>query len=423
MAKVLDRIVTRIVLALLALCLVPLAAAAEGRRLALVVSNAAYTRLPALDTSLLDAQAMSAALSGLGFEVTTLNDPDMAAFEAALAKVAAGLSYQDTALFYYAGHVSRQNDVDRLVPVAAALTDPALADGETWRVQDVADALKANGATLLMFLDAAHSAALPAELRPPEDGEGLALVQPGPDSYLAVAAAPDSVNWGKVDASTFSPFTASLLAEIAAQGQPLTEIMAKVSTNVAAATGSDQIPWQRTSLRAPFYFTPPEVVADAATPGFAFAIEEVTLISAPPAAGRALYAQTARVPQDLARGVQGELKRVGCYGNTVDGDWGAGSRAAMDAYYAAKKLDVGSEDPTEQVYRTLLAEGDTVCIEEASAPKPAAKPSTKKPSASKPAAAKPAAPKAAPKAAAKPAAPAAKPGVKCKFYGVAVICK
>ena len=140
MAKVLDRIVTRIVLALLALCLVPLAAAAEGRRLALVVSNAAYTRLPALDTSLLDAQAMSAALSGLGFEVTTLNDPDMAAFEAALAKVAAGLSYQDTALFYYAGHVSRQNDVDRLVPVAAALTDPALADGETWRVQDVADA-------------------------------------------------------------------------------------------------------------------------------------------------------------------------------------------------------------------------------------------------------------------------------------------
>ena len=107
----------------------------------------------------------------------------------------------------------------------------------------------------------------------------------------------------------------------------------------------------------------------------------------------------------------------------MSGDWGAGSRAAMDAYYAAKKLDVGSEDPTEAVYRTLLAEGDTVCIEEASAPKPAAKPSTKKPSASKPAAAKPAAPKAAPKAAAKPAAPAAKPGVKCKFYGVAVICK
>ena len=69
-------------------------------------------------------------------------------------------------------------------------------------------------------------------------------------------------------------------------------------------------------------------------------------------------------------------------------------------------------------YRTLLAEGDTVCIEEASAPQPAApaKPSTKKPTASKPAAAKPAAPKPA-----APAAPAAKPGVKCKFYGVAAV--
>ena len=420
MAHVLDRFLTRIAMAVLMLCLVPLAAAAEGRRVALVVSNAAYAKLPALDTALLDAQAMSAALSGLGFEVTTLNDPDMAAFDAGLAKVAASLSYQDTAVFYYSGHLSRQNGIDRLVPVAAELTDPALADGETWRVQDVADALKANGPTLLMFLDATHSAALPAKLRPPEDGEGLALVQPGADSYLAVAAAPDSVNWGKLDASTFSPFTASLLAEIAAQGKPLSEIMAKVSTDVAAATGSDLIPWQRSSLKAPFYFTPPQAVAEAATPGFAFAIEEVTLISAPPVAGRALYAQTARVPEDLPRAVQSELKRVGCYGNTVDGDWGAGSRAAMDAYYAAKKQDVGGEDPTEALYRTLLAEGDTVCIEEASAPQPAApaKPSTKKPTASKPAAAKPAAPKPA-----APAAPAAKPGVKCKFYGVAVICK
>ncbi len=152
-------------MAVLMLCLVPLAAAAEGRRMALVVSNAAYAKLPALDTALLDAQAMSAALSGLGFEVTTLNDPDMAAFDAGLAKVAASLSYQDTAVFYYSGHLSQQNGVDRLVPVAAELTDPALADGETWRVQDVADALKANGPTLLMFLDATHSAALPAKLR------------------------------------------------------------------------------------------------------------------------------------------------------------------------------------------------------------------------------------------------------------------
>ena len=58
MAHVLDRFLTRIAMALLMLCLVPLAAAAEGRRMALVVSNAAYAKLPALDTALLDAQAM-----------------------------------------------------------------------------------------------------------------------------------------------------------------------------------------------------------------------------------------------------------------------------------------------------------------------------------------------------------------------------
>lgn len=420
MAKLRDSWMTRIALAVLALCLVPLTAMAEGRRVAMVVGNAGYTSLPVLDAPLLDVQAMSAALGGLGFEVTVLNDPDTPTFEAALAKTAASLSYEDTVLFYYAGHLSQQDGIDRFVPVMASLSDPALADGETWRIQDIADALKANGPTLLMFLDATHRDALPAKLRPAEDGEGLTLVQAGADSYMAVAAAPDSVNWKKVEVGSFSPFTAALLTNIAAKGLDLTDVMAKVSTEVADATGSDLIPWQRTSLRMPFYFTPPEAVA--ATPGFDFAIEEVTLISAPPVAGRALYAEVARLPEDLARAVQTELKRVGCYGSTVDGDWGAGSRAAMDAYYAAKKQDVGGEDPTEQLFRTLLAEGDTVCVQEASAPQPAApaKSSTKKPATTKPAAAKPAAPKAA---APKPAAPAAKPGVKCKFYGVAVICK
>ena len=46
-------------------------------------------------------------------------------------------------------------------------------------------------------------------------------------------------------------------------------------------------------------------------------------------------------PADLARSVQTELKRVGCYSGAVDGDWSTSSRRALDQFnkYAPAKLD------------------------------------------------------------------------------------
>ncbi len=51
--------------------------------------------------------------------------------------------------------------------------------------------------------------------------------------------------------------------------------------------------------------------------------------------------RTAINPADLARSVQTELKRVGCYSGAVDGDWGTSSRSALDQFnkYAPAKLD------------------------------------------------------------------------------------
>ena len=46
-------------------------------------------------------------------------------------------------------------------------------------------------------------------------------------------------------------------------------------------------------------------------------------------------------PADLARSVQTEMKRVGCYSGSVDGSWSAGSQRALDQFnkYAPAKLD------------------------------------------------------------------------------------
>jgi len=51
--------------------------------------------------------------------------------------------------------------------------------------------------------------------------------------------------------------------------------------------------------------------------------------------------RTAINPVDLARSVQTELKRVGCYSGAVDGSWSTGSQRALDQFnkYAPAKLD------------------------------------------------------------------------------------
>lgn len=70
---------------------------------------------------------------------------------------------------------------------------------------------------------------------------------------------------------------------------------------------------------------------------------------------------TTVAPEDLARVVQAELKRVGCYQMGVDGSWGKGSRTALTSYYLAKKIVPKSLEPSEDLYANLQAESKVVC--------------------------------------------------------------
>lgn len=125
------------------------------------------------------------------------------------------------------------------------------------------------------------------------------------------------------------------------------------------------------------------------------------------------------LPENLALGVQTELDRIGCYGMTVDGDWGNGSRRAMAAYYEAKKVPPGELEPTEAVYRALLAEPEKTCEKAAvavkSATKTTPKATTKKSPTKKASTTTKSTTKKAPP-------PTEKKGPKCKFMVIAVVC-
>jgi hypothetical protein len=73
-------------------------------------------------------------------------------------------------------------------------------------------------------------------------------------------------------------------------------------------------------------------------------------------------------PADLARAVQQELARVGCYRLTVDGAWGRGSRAALAGFARRSGQQLGDE-PTVEVRTALRAARGAVCT--APPPEPA----------------------------------------------------
>ena len=65
--------------------------------------------------------------------------------------------------------------------------------------------------------------------------------------------------------------------------------------------------------------------------------------------------------KELARAVQTELRRVGCYQMAVDGSWGKGSSTALTSYYLAKLAVPDSLEPTAELYAQLQAETKVVC--------------------------------------------------------------
>jgi hypothetical protein len=142
--------------------------------------------------------------------------------------------------------------------------------------------------------------------------------------------------------------------------------------------------------------------APAAAPAPELKPEQQVATLEPPAATIPEKPAGPELPADLASAVQQRLKDIGCYTNAVDGDWGAGSRAALQRFFDAKKEPAIDSDPTGPVYLRLKEESGRVCEVQVATPKPQTQ--TQKPSSSPKPASTPKAPS-TPKAQPQPAAP------------------
>ena len=259
-------------------------AAANSKRIALVIGNSAYKYLTELTNPKNDATDMAAKLKSLKFEVLFATDADHPRMAALLEAFKAKVTREHVALVFYAGHGVTVNRESFLLPVdtpaAVEVDDKGDLPG------DVANRTMISMASVLapleaskigiVFLDACRNSASDAGLGmtvrmvslgqtrnvPVIRGTGSMEVKPSPYSAGVFRAYATQLNNVASDgAGRNSPFTRALLKHIATRGIIIQELMIRVRKSVMEETKSEQIPWEEAALNESFAFVP-----DASTP-------------------------------------------------------------------------------------------------------------------------------------------------------------
>jgi hypothetical protein len=229
------------------------AQAAAGRRVALIIGNAAYPTSP-LSNPGNDARAVSGALKGLGFTVIEARDASKLQMEQAITQTQQSLQGGGgVGLLYYAGHGLQLDWRNYLVPVDARLGSARDVAAQTVDVQKVLDAFKAAGnAMSIIVLDACRDNPFGATGR----SAGLAPMDAQWGTFLAYATAPGNVAEDGTGDSGNSLYTRHLVQELKQPGARIEDVFKRVRLQVRQLTQGRQVPWESTSLEEEFYFDP-----------------------------------------------------------------------------------------------------------------------------------------------------------------------
>lgn len=238
---------------LAALCVVTallVGPAAAHERFALVIGNAGYTSVPALDNPVNDARLMSDELRSVGFSVTTLTDVNreeiMHEVET-FARTVRAAGSEALAVFYFAGHGVRSNGFNYLLPLALDIQSEADITGEAVSAEWILDRIHTPQAVSVMILDACRDNPFGSQSGVTLDvGDGLARMTARTNNLIAYATGPGDV---ALDGTgTNSPYTAAIARAISTSGLPLEQMFEQVRSDVIGETGGVQTPWARSSL-------------------------------------------------------------------------------------------------------------------------------------------------------------------------------
>jgi uncharacterized caspase-like protein len=119
------------------------------KRHALVVGNAAYKSVPALENSVNDSRDVCNALKKVGFQATCATDVrTKGQFKDLLGNFVQSVRKGDVILFYYAGHGVEMEGENYLVPTQAEFRSRGSFEDDALRVNYILEELAATGSRL-----------------------------------------------------------------------------------------------------------------------------------------------------------------------------------------------------------------------------------------------------------------------------------
>ena len=235
-----------------------------GRRVALVIGNAAYRNVKALPNPVNDARAVAAALRAAGFaEVVERYDLGVQDMQKALKAFESMAIGADWAVVYYAGHGIEVDGRNFLIPVDAELKSASDVEDETVALDRVMARVGTARRLQLVILDACRDN--PFVPRMAQVGgiaravgtRGLARIEPAhPNLFVAYSARHGEVALDGTGSN--SPYARALVKHLATPGLELGIFFRRVRTEVLADTGGKQRPFEYGSLTDEnLFFRPP----------------------------------------------------------------------------------------------------------------------------------------------------------------------
>lgn len=234
--------------ALLCLTAVCSASAAVADRVALIIGNGDYAYAGPLQNAVNDATDMAQRLRSMGFEVfegLNLNRSDTLRL---VQQFAQHLDFDDTALFFYAGHGMQLGTDNYVLPVDAQPGTEAELTETSVRVQTILASMENAARTRIVILDACRNNPFlrTSGSRAVAANRGFMRMEAGVGSFIAFSTEPG--NLASDGTGRNSPFTSALLRHIDTPGADIHAEMRSVRADVIDTTNETQVPWENSAL-------------------------------------------------------------------------------------------------------------------------------------------------------------------------------
>ncbi|QOZ06373.1 caspase family protein [Bradyrhizobium sp. CCBAU 51765] len=225
-------------------------ALAQQVRVALVVGNGAYEKVPELPNPMRDATDVGRALERLDFKVTQVKNATAQEMRKAVIEFGRSAEGADLAVVFYAGHGMEVGGENWLIPINAELRSDADIESEAISLRSVSLQVSKARKLGLIILDACRNNPFAAKMKRSIStravARGLAPTEPS-DNVLIAYAARDGTTASDGDGRN-SPFTASLLRHIETPGLEISFLFRRVRDDVMSATRREQQPFVYGSL-------------------------------------------------------------------------------------------------------------------------------------------------------------------------------